>query len=114
MAKEKTGKTKWYIGSGITLAVIFASIVTSYAVQGEKTSANENNMIVHKIDNKEKFAELKKDGCEPGKQASNDMNLVKYRLDSIDTRQEQFSVEQKAIRRDNQTFQKEVLKRLPK
>ena len=46
MAKEKNGRAKW-IGLVITLAVLFAGIVTTWAVYGEDIEHNTKNITTN-------------------------------------------------------------------
>ena len=102
MAKETNGSKFRLISTIIGMLVLFSGLVSTWAVYGKDIEANKAETI-----------ELKAEGCVPGKQASIDMTLVKYRLDSIDDQQAEFSTEQQAMRKDNRAFQQEVLRRLP-
>ena len=66
------------------------------------------------VTNTKEISELKKDGCEPGKEARGEVKVINYRLDSIDGKQKEFSIEQRQMRKENKVAFKEILKRLPK
>ena len=87
----------------ITLAGIFAGGVLAWGDLGNK------------IDNQiEKTISLTVEGCKPAQKNGNSISLIEYRLNSIDKKQETFSVEQKDMRKENEAAFKEILKRLAK
>ena len=59
------------------------------------------------------FESLEVDGCKPAQKATRSIDLIEYRMDEFQATQEEFSIEQKAQRRENAENFKEILKRLP-
>ncbi|KKL27282.1 hypothetical protein LCGC14_2386700 [marine sediment metagenome] len=96
MAKQNRNKL---IGLIVTLAVLFASVITTWAVYGEDIE-----------DNTTKLSDLKKEGCDP----TGKIPVMLYRLDSIDEKQKEFSIEQKAMRRETGEGFKAILDELKK
>ena len=90
MAKSN-GKTK-VIGLVIMLVVLFAGLVTTWALYGENIGDNTNALI-----------ELEEEGCKPIQPLKQRVGLIEYRMD-------EFSKEQRSIKADT----KEILSRLPK
>ena len=86
-----SGKTKM-IGLIIMLIVLFAGIVTTWALYGENIGDNTNAIV-----------ELEEEGCKPIQPLKQRVNLIEYRMD-------EFSKEQKSIKADT----KEILLRLPR
>ncbi len=105
MAKNN-GRGKLLIGILAVSLTALAMIVTgvlAYSDTSNKAVANTGEI-----------SELKEDGCDPGKEARGDVKVINFRLDSIDEKQKEFSVEQRQMRKENETAFKEILKRLPK
>ncbi|KKN73478.1 hypothetical protein LCGC14_0400530 [marine sediment metagenome] len=57
---------------------------------------------------------MNEEGCKPAKKHEGQIGIIEYRLNSIDKKQETFSVEQKEMRKENEAAFREILKRLPK
>ncbi len=93
MAKSNS-KTK-LIGLIITLAMLFAGIVTTWTLYGKGIKDNAESVI-----------KLELDGCDPAILNKFDIALVQKDIEVIQTSQREMRVEQKA------GF-KEILKRLP-
>ena len=79
----------------IALAVLFSGIVATWAIYGENIE-----------DTAADVDELKEDGCKPSQKNGNDINLINYRLDDIQTTQQIMQTDQRAD-------MKEILRRLP-
>ena len=79
----------------VSLAVLFAAIVTAWAIYGENVK-----------DNTADIAELEEDGCKPANKAALDVALMQKDITTIQGDISNMRTEQKA------GF-KEVLKRLP-
>lgn len=76
-----------------------AAVCIGIAIGGMRTQQSVNTSRIEQKVEKEIFAQH---------------SIAQIRqFDSINVRQQEFSIEQKAMRRDNQIFQKEVLRRLP-
>ncbi len=80
----------------ITLVVLFAGIVGTWAKYGTGISNNKTTGEA-----------LKKEGCFPARKAKSDIKVIESRLETIQTTQS-------TMRTENQVFQREVLLRLPK
>ena len=86
----------------IILLTIFGSGVAAWVWQRAETKAIAKETQT-----------LGEEGCEPAKEHKGKIGIIEYRLDSIDKKQEEFSIEQKAMRKENEASFKEVLRRLP-
>lgn len=86
----------------VTIAVLFAGVVGTWYVYGEDIEHNKESIT--KIDEK---------GSETARDNKSKIGLIEYRLDSIDTKQQELTNEQKAMRKENEEAFREILKRLP-
>ncbi|MHC4121999.1 MAG: hypothetical protein ACYSSI_00365 [Planctomycetota bacterium] len=101
MAKNYNTKLR-LVHLTLILLGLFGSAVAAWVWQRAETRAIAKETVT-----------LSEEGCEPAKQHEKQIGIIEYRLDSIDRKQESMILEQKAMRRDNDTAFKEILDRLP-
>ena len=89
------GKMRLTIGI-VSLVVIGAGLVANYTLHGADIKVNTD-----------KVTELKKDGCKPAAKATQDIAVIKYQLNDIETRQGE-------MRKENRASFKEVLEEIRK
>ncbi len=102
MTKENNGIKFRLIHLMLILLGIFGSGVAGWVWQQAETKAIGKETTT-----------MKKEGCEPAQAATSSIELIEYRLSTIDKKQEEFSTEQKAMSKKSDEFFHEVLKRLP-
>ena len=112
---KQNGRIKWIIISiGITAIVLFASVVTTWALYGE--NIDDNTLAIKgafkavgsiKEEAKSDIDELEKEGCDPANKHKIDIALIQKDIKTI---QKDVSLN----RKEQQDGFKEILNRLPK
>lgn len=97
MAKN-SNRTRWIIG-GTTLALTLAGMIIggtlAYSKTDNKTNINGKVMADNKESHNKEMSTLKKDGCDPGRQAVTDVAVIKSQLDTMSKKQETMRKENK-------------------
>lgn len=103
MAKDNCLTKFRLIHLALILLGLFGSAIAAWVWQQAETEAIAKETKAINIE-----------GCKPAQKNSRTIDLIEYRLDSIDEKQASFFVEQKEMREENETAFKEILDRLPK
>lgn len=103
MAKNNDGTKLRWIHLILIVAGLFGSGVAAWVWQQAETKAIAKDVKT-----------LDEYGSRPAKKHGAEIGIIKYRLGSIDKRQEAFSIKQEAMRKENEKYFKEILKQLPK
>ncbi len=86
----------------LALLVLFGSGVAAWVLQKAETAALGESIVL-----------INEEGSKPAKRHENQLGIIEYRLKTIDTRLEAFSVKQEDMQKENNAAFKEILDRLP-
>ena len=79
----------------LTLAGMIVAGTLAYGKTDSKTIANDKAITDHKETVSTNIGALKKDGCDPSRQAKTDVAVIKSKLDTISEKQESMRIENK-------------------
>lgn len=101
------------VGLIVTLAVLFAAIVTAWAVYGEKVKSNAEAIESIKEDSEADLAELKEDGCKPANKATLNIALMQKDVKVMQKNIIVIQQSQAGMRTEQREGFEAILKRLP-
>ena len=115
----KNGKIRLTIGIISVTLVVLGMIITGVLAYGDTSNKADSaitDIAEHKESvrtgfeyivkhNEKEMAELKEDGCDPGRKAITDLEVIKEKVETIDVRQE-------TMRRENKESFEKILEKL--
>ena len=104
----RNGKWRWIIG--VSTIGLVVTLLTIFVSGGKALGKIQEEQL-----GQDKAIEtVKMEGSLPARKNTYSIGIMENRLCTIDEKQEEFSVEQKEMRQENEIAFKEILNRLPK